>query len=129
MDRWAILSYIRSQQQAKDPTVDPEGGKVMVVMAVDTASADHGSQLYEARGCVACHTIDGSRLVGPQLQGNLREDRADERGRRRGGLQVHPRVDQAALAKVVNGYPPAMPQLPLTDLEVDSLELYIESLK
>ena len=129
-DRWAIISYIRQQQKAKDPALDPEGGVIVVVKAVDKASAEHGSQLYVAKGCNACHTLDGNKLVGPSFKGAFGKSE-----QLTGGGEVL--VDAAYVtesikqpaAKVVAGYPPAMPQLPLTDLEVESLVLFIESQK
>lgn len=128
-DRWAIIAYIRSQQVAKDPNVDPEGGKVMVVAQVDTASVDHGSQLYEAKGCVTCHSTDGARLVGPTFQGLFGKTEATSEGEVTvDSAYLHESI-KAPLAKIVNGYPPAMPQLQLTDLEIDSLVLFIESVK
>jgi len=35
----------------------------------DPALADLGAQLYQQKGCIACHTIGGGRLVGPDLTG------------------------------------------------------------
>jgi hypothetical protein len=32
------------------------------------------------------------------------------------------------MAKVVTGYPPAMPVLPINDLELESLKLFIQTL-
>ncbi|MFO0723073.1 MAG: c-type cytochrome [Myxococcota bacterium] len=128
-DRWAIISYIRSQQKAKDPSVEAEGGVVMVVAKVDKASAEHGAQLYVAKGCNACHTTDGNKLVGPSFKGLY--------GRMETCMSGDVMADDSYLresiknptAKVVMGYPPAMPVLPLTDLEVDSLVLFIQGLK
>lgn len=128
-DRWAIIAYIRQQQKAKDPAVEAEGGVVVVVKAVDKASEEHGSQLYAAKGCNACHTLDGNKLVGPSFKGLY--------GRMESCVSGEFMADEAYLAesirlpaaKVVTGFPPAMPQLPLTDLEVESLVLFIKSLK
>ncbi len=128
-DRWAIIAYIRQQQVAKDPTVDPEGGKVMVVAAADVASVDHGSQLYEAKGCVACHSLDGSKLVGPSFKDLLgRTEQTSEGEVVVDSAYLHESIKEPA-AKIVNGYPPAMPKLVLTDIEIDSLVLFIESVK
>jgi mono/diheme cytochrome c family protein len=36
---------------------------------VDAALATQGEALMSARGCTACHTVGGGRLVGPDLAG------------------------------------------------------------
>lgn len=128
-DRWAIVAYVRAQQKLKDPSVEPEGGVVLVVAAADTASAEHGSQLYAAKGCNACHSLDGTRLVGPSFKGAWGTSRATSGGEVVADLAYVTESIKQPNAKVVDGYPPVMPAIALTDLEVESLALYIESLK
>jgi mono/diheme cytochrome c family protein len=36
---------------------------------VDEALAEHGERVYQAKGCIGCHTLGGGRLSGPDLQG------------------------------------------------------------
>lgn len=36
---------------------------------VDPALAERGESLMQSKGCIACHTIGGGRLVGPDLAG------------------------------------------------------------
>jgi cytochrome c oxidase subunit 2 len=36
--------------------------------ALETSAAARGAQLYETQGCKACHSLDGSVLVGPSWQ-------------------------------------------------------------
>lgn len=37
--------------------------------AVDEELAEEGEEQFQARGCVACHTVGEGRLVGPDLAG------------------------------------------------------------
>ena len=37
---------------------------------VDEPPAAYGAKLYERRGCKSCHSIDGTRLVGPSYKGS-----------------------------------------------------------
>lgn len=128
-DRWAIVAYIRAEQKKKDPTVEPEGGVLVVVQAADTASAVHGSQLYAAKGCNACHSLDGNKLVGPTFKGLFGSTRDTNAGEVVADMAYLAESMLQPNAKVVTGFPPVMPPLPLTDLEVESLSLYIQSLK
>lgn len=128
-DRWAVLAYVRQLQREADPNVGDEGGEVMAVAKASVASADHGAQLFKAKGCNACHSLDGSKLVGPSFKGLYGKKESTSAG------EVD--VDDAYLkesmlspmAKIVTGYPPAMPPLPLDEIEVKSLSLFIASLK
>jgi len=91
--------------------------------------AEQGRQLADAKGCMACHTIDGSPRVGPTWLGlfGKNETMAD------GSTE---KVDAAYLrnfilepqAKKVKGFPPVMPKLPLSDEEVSALVAYIQTL-
>lgn len=128
-DRWAILAYVRLLQRKADPSITDEGGEILAVAKQTLASADYGSQLYKAKGCNACHTTDGNKLVGPSFKGIYGKKESTSAG------DVD--VDDAylkesmlsPLAKVVTGYPPAMPPQVLDDVEVKSLSLFIASLK
>ncbi len=123
-DRWAIVAAIRDLQQ-----LPQEGVKGVVVAAAATASADHGKTLFTARACNACHSVDGTRLVGPTFKGLYGKTEETSAGT--------VTVDDAYLnesmvnpmAKIVNGYPPAMPPFAGSEIERQSLILYIQSLK
>ncbi|MFZ5444594.1 MAG: c-type cytochrome [Myxococcota bacterium] len=127
-DRWAIVAYVKSEQMKKDPTVQKEPGGVAVV-AVTAASAEAGAQLYKAKGCNACHSIDGNRLVGPSFKGLWGKTEETSAG----PVTVDDAYFKESLlqpmAKIVNGYPPAMPPQAVNDLEIQSLALYIQTLK
>jgi cytochrome c oxidase subunit 2 len=90
-----------------------------------------GEKLYAAKGCAGCHKIDGTRLVGPPLNGLFGKEEKLE-----GGETV--KVDEEYLresilvpaAKIVAGYPPAMTpyQGILDEREVEGLVEYIKTL-
>jgi cytochrome c oxidase subunit II len=92
--------------------------------------ASRGQQLYENSGCKACHSIDGSRLVGPSWRGvyGSQVELAD-------GTTVV--ADEAYLkesikhpnAKIVKGFAAGMPQFNLTDHQIADLVEFIKTLK
>jgi cytochrome c oxidase subunit 2 len=97
------------------------------------ASVETGAEVFNGKGgCMACHSIDGSKRVGPSMKGifGRAEEMAD-------GSKLT--VDDNYLLesilepnkKVVKGFPPAMPPMgaSLSKTEIDSLILYLKSLK
>lgn len=123
-DRWAIVAYIRRDFQKQDY----EAGEAKAAVVVSAASAEAGEALYKAKACNACHSIDGTRLVGPSFKGlwghevatNVGTVTVDDAYFRESVLQP--------MAKIVDGYPPAMPPQQLNDLEIESLALFIQTL-
>lgn len=93
--------------------------------------AEFGALLYQKRGCNACHSIDGTKGVGPTWKGVYGKTEATSAG------SVN--VDDAYLkesmlapqAKIVAGYQPVMPtfQGVLSDREVGAIIEYIKTLK
>ncbi len=92
-----------------------------------------GTQLYQEKGCMACHSIDGTPRVGPTLKGLFgktitvmtdgkeRNITADEAYLRKSILEPN--------ADVVKGFPPIMPPEKMTKDEIDELIHYIKELK
>jgi cytochrome c oxidase subunit 2 len=101
--------------------------------AAAVAKGGEGLQLLQSKGCLGCHTTDGTRKVGPTFKGlygsmvtvitdgKERMIRADEEYIRRSVLD--PKAD------VAKGYPPIMPTLPVTGKELDEIVEYLETLK
>lgn len=90
-----------------------------------------GRASYQMRGCTQCHTIDGTKLVGPSFKGFLARTR-----RTKDGTPVV--ADDAYIvesiqdpqAKVLEGFEPVMPSFKgrLRDAEIAGLVAFIKSL-
>ncbi len=102
---------------------------VAVVEGVDAELAAAGQALYTGKICMTCHSLDGAKGVGPSFKGLFgREETLSD------GTTVV--VDEAYLtesiltpnAKVVQGFPPAMPPMVTEQADVDALIAYIKTL-
>jgi mono/diheme cytochrome c family protein len=127
MDRWAISAYVLRMQgrtfDGKPPEPPPDMN--------GPASIAIGKYLYKARGCNACHSLDGSKIVGPSwvgIWGKVEKTSA-------GDVTIDATyIEESGLepkAKVVDGFQPVMPPptAPFTEKELDSIVLFIQSLK
>jgi len=90
-DRWAIVAYVRALQKSQNvPEEEMEGYDVDLAELVDQyrleearqvalaqersvtgndeVSVERGERLYIQNACQACHSLDGSAIVGPSFQ-------------------------------------------------------------
>jgi mono/diheme cytochrome c family protein len=127
-DRWAIVSHVRAMQMARDPGMQEFVGAVVVAKS-NKASAEYGAQLYKAKTCNACHSLDGTRVVGPTFKGlfGRQEDTSA------GPVTVDEKYVRESIldpgAKIVNTYGPTMPKLQIDPIELDSLVLFLKAQK
>jgi len=116
-DRWAIVAYVKSEQMKKDDTVEQEPGGIADVGPVLVADAKVGEALYKAKNCSACHSLDGNRVVGTTFKGIWGRKDSTDKGEVVVNLEYVKESIANPMAKIVTGYPPAMPPYVLTDLE------------
>lgn len=87
-----------------------------------------GGALAQTRGCVACHTIDGSPGVGPTWKGLYGKMAALADG---STVKVDADYLRESItkpqARTAKGFPNVMPQVSLSDDEVAALVAYIQS--
>jgi cytochrome c oxidase subunit 2 len=96
----------------------------------DQPPAERGKKLFATKACAGCHSVDGSRIVGPSMKGlfGKMEELSD-------GTQV--KADENYLkesilnpnGKVVKGYQPLMPsfQGQLKDKDIDAIIAYLKT--
>jgi cytochrome c oxidase subunit 2 len=88
-----------------------------------------GKKLVQDKGCVACHSTDGSKMLGPSWKGLFGKTQTLASGQT---LQV----DEAYLresifqptAKIVTGFPPIMPPGMLSEQEAKAIIDFIRTL-
>jgi cytochrome c oxidase subunit 2 len=100
---------------------------------LDRMSPEEGGQLlYQRRGCVQCHSVDGSAKTGPTFQGTFGTQQQLADG---GSVTVDENYIRESIldpmVKVRAGYKPVMPsyQGQLKEEEINAIIAYIKSLK
>lgn len=113
------------------PMTDPPGPDGVIAAKAPLADPiARGKALVEEKGCNACHSDDGSELVGPSFKGLWGRTETLE-----GGGKVL--VDEKYVAhsirdpddQIVKGYPDAMPAQELTDAEIQDVIAWLKTLK
>jgi cytochrome c oxidase subunit II len=101
--------------------------------AEETGPAAQGLKVLKNKGCLGCHSIDGSRKVGPTFKGLA--------GSRQtvltNGAERTVTADAAYLRQyvlepnrdVIKGYEPIMPKIELTPENLAAIIAYLEALK
>lgn len=94
-----------------------------------------GKRLIQAKGCVACHTVDGTPLVGPTYKGLFGSKEVIVKD----GAEKEILVDEAYIknsilepqADIVKGFPPVMPSQKglVSDKEIEYIIEYFKTLK
>lgn len=114
--------------------ITPEGGAPAAAAAKgEKTGVEKGRELYQSKGCSACHSIDGSKLIGPSFKGLFgKKERVVTGGREREII-----IDEAYIIKseheptadVVVGYQPLMPPSPMDDEEIKAVIEFMKTLK
>ena len=103
--------------------------RVETEKASNLPPVEKGAKLYRTQGCVQCHSLDGTRLVGPSWKDLFGKTESIT-----GGTKVL--VDREyvresilqPLAKIVDGYPGTMPPFALKDNDIDAVIAYMKSI-
>ncbi len=92
-----------------------------------------GLELLRTKGCLGCHTTDGTRKVGPTFKGLYGSNvTVVTNGKERTTAANEDYIERSVRnpgADVVKGYPNIMPKIPVTDEELKEILEYLETLK
>jgi len=99
-----------------------------------TGEAVDGAKLIQGKGCVACHSLDGTAKVGPSLKGVFGRKELVVTGGKEREITVDDEYIKRSLlepsADVAKGFPPIMPSQKglLKDDEIDAIVEYLKTL-
>ncbi len=152
-DRWAIVAYIRALQRSQNVSeeemeqfdvdlaelhnvYEAEQERLQTLEEArsgggdEEPTAERGESVFVQNACQACHSTDGTRLVGPSFQNLFGSERTFEDGTTLTADEDYLRESiQDPSAKIVEGYLNAMvPYDYLSDSDIESLIEYIKSL-
>lgn len=127
-------------QEEFDEWLRVEGEKVVqIAQAAETGAADNlhilGESLSKSKGCVACHSIDGSKLIGPSFKGVYGKNEIVVTGGQEREVAVDDEYIKRSIlqpmADVVKGFQPLMPSQEglVNEAEIKALTAYIRSLQ
>jgi cytochrome c oxidase subunit 2 len=117
----ALIKSLGAAQQDNEPSASEASGP-------GDDLATQGQQLAQSLGCLACHSVDGSKGVGPSWQGLYGETvtladgstiKADEGYIKESVLNPG--------AKIVKGYAAVMPAFTPSDKDLNALIAFIKS--
>jgi len=98
--------------------------------SVEGLPASEGMKLLDAKGCLACHSVDGSAGVGPTFKGawGAPLTLADDTTRTLDSALFLEKVRHPE-TNLIKDYAPVMPAISLTDDEIAKIEEYLEGLQ
>jgi cytochrome c oxidase subunit II len=92
-----------------------------------------GLALLTAKGCLACHSVDGSAGVGPSFKGRFGTRDVVKRGATERTITLNAAYYRRAILEpqleIVKGYPPVMPSSDWTPDDLDTALAYLATLR
>ncbi|CAG1066603.1 cytochrome c oxidase subunit II [uncultured bacterium] len=113
--------------------ITPAGAAPAAAAKGEKTGAEKGRELFQSKGCSACHSTDGSKLIGPSFKGLFGKKETVVTA----GKEREITVDEAYIIKsehepaadVVVGFQPLMPPSPMNDEEIKAVIEFMKTLK
>ena len=127
-----LIAFIQTLDGSSPPPEEEEEDETEKVDLTKLSPAERGEWIYQNKLCVTCHSLDGSKLIGPSFKGLYGKE-----GELADGTKYV--VDDEYLknsilnpaSEIVEGYQPLMPPYKgqLTDDDIAGVIEYIKTLK
>jgi cytochrome c oxidase subunit 2 len=129
-DEAAFQAWLKKQPTFAMTMAPPApGGASSAAAGGAGTDIERGKTLAQNKGCVACHSVDGSPSVGPTWKGLYGKANTMADGSSVTADEAYlKRSIREPQAQVVKGFSPIMPKIDVTDDELSALVAYIESL-
>ncbi len=135
---WSKVHVV--SQEEFDEWLRDEGEKVaQIQQAADSGEGENlhilGESLSKSKGCVACHSTDGSKLIGPSYKGLYGKAEVVVTGGQERQITVDDAYIRNSILKptddIVKGYQPLMPSQEglVNDAEIKALIAYIKTIQ
>lgn len=127
----AIIAYIKEKGASSTTLPEPAMDKPVEATQETTQPVEEldGKQLAQSKGCMACHSLDGTKMLGPTWQGLFGKEQKLASGQT---ITVDDEYLREAIyqpnAKIVAGYPPVMPPPVANEQEVQAIIEFIKTL-
>jgi len=98
--------------------------------SASAASTLPGKAIMDQKGCLACHSVDGTVSVGPTFKGlwGSKVDLTDGTSKTVDEAYVEEMIESPG-KEVVKGFPPVMPKLPVSHEELEEIIEYLKALR
>lgn len=122
-----------SHMRSKVIATTPENFTKWLTAAEGKSPAELGPKILQAKGCLGCHSLDGSQKIGPTFKNLMGRTETIIAGEREENIIVDAAFVRSHIlnprASTVKGFPAIMPQIAMTDEELNSVVAYLETVK
>jgi cytochrome c oxidase subunit 2 len=99
----------------------------------EVGAAAEGLKVLKANGCLGCHSLDGTKKLGPTFKGLFGRPEAVTTNGKARTITVDEAYIRHYIAEpnqdIISGYTPIMPKFSLTNEELKAIIAYLETLK
>jgi cytochrome c oxidase subunit 2 len=129
----AMNAVIEVSATASDISVEglpSSGTSTLAAGSIAPVASLPGSAIMDQKGCLACHSVDGTDGVGPTFKGlwGSKVEFTDGTTRTADEEYVEEMI-QFPGKKIVKGFSPIMPKVPMTHEEIEQVIGYLKALK